>query len=248
MPDFLIDPGPVQAEAGIGYVGTQFVTSAIDGLTASTTHTLAGALALPANFNRISTVVNIGDSVKLPLGYPGMSVCAINAGVNSMQVYAYQSVDLINGIAGSTGVAQMASSCVFYECTAINAKTGAATWFAQDLGVGTAGNYPTIAYQDALTASTTQTAAGGTPITSSMANFTTVVNANDAATLPPALPGMQVTVANNSGGSTMQVFAATQLLGGISGGDKIAGAASTTIANATVILFFCTHLGNWFIK
>lgn len=247
--DFLIDPGPVQAEAGIGYVGPQFVVSSADNLTASTTHTIAGALALPANFNRITTVANSGDAVKLPLGFPGMSVEVVNAGANPLQVYGGQSSDLVNGVAGSTGVSQMQSSCVFYQCSSVNPKTGVATWFAQDLGVGTNGNYPTLAFQDSLTAGTTQTAAGGTPITSSIATFSTVAHNGDAATLPPAQPGMQITVVNN-GANSLSVFSATQTLGGISGGDKInAAATSFSVASPpSITIFYCTAQGQWFTK
>jgi len=244
MSDFLIDPGPVQFEAGIGYFGPQMVQSAADNLTASTTHNQAGAFKVNSQFARFTTVANAGDCAMLPPSYPGMSVCLINSGANNMQVYGAGS-DKINGIAGATGVSQMPASTVYYSCTSFG------VWTAQDLGSGTNGNYPTSAYQDSLTASTTHTAAGGTPITSSIANFSTVANANDCATLPPALPGMQITVINN-GAQTLQVFPATAALGGITGGDTInggSGGASTTIASPPAItLFFCTKLGAWFTK
>ena len=43
--------------------------------------------------------------------------------------------------------------------------------------------------QEGLTAATTQTQGGGTPITASFVRFTTVANNGDAATLPPSAPG-----------------------------------------------------------
>jgi hypothetical protein len=248
MPDFQDQPNSTQFEAGIGYVGAQMVQSSADNLTASTTQTQAGALQLNAQFNRVTTVATAGNAVKLPAGYPGMSVCIVNAAVLALQCYPFQSVDKINGIAGSTGVSQMGPSTVYYYCSSVS-STGVAQWSAQDLGCGTNGNYPTIQYQDALTAGTTQTAAGGTKITSSLATFSTVANVNDAATLPAALPGMQVTVINN-GVQTLQVFALTAALGGAAGGDKI-NAAATAITMAgppTVLLFYCTALGQWWTK
>jgi hypothetical protein len=248
MADFVGEPNATQFEAGIGYVGSQMVQSSADNLTASTTQTLAGALQLNAQFNRITTVATIGNAVKLPPGYPGMSVCVVNNANNALQCYTYQSGDKINGIAGSTGVSQMGPSTVYYYCSSVS-SAGVAQWTAQDLGVGTNGNYPTLQYQDALTAGTTQTAAGGTKITGSMATFSTVANVNDAATLPAALPGMQVTIINN-GAQTLQVFALTAALGGAAGGDKI-NAAATAITMAgppTVLLLYCTSQGQWWSK
>lgn len=249
MADFQGEPGPSQLEAGIGYIGSQMVQSSADNLTASTTQTLAGALQLTAQYNRVTTVATAGNAVKLPLGYPGMSVCIVNgAASNNMQVYAYQAADKINGIAGSTGVSHMPQSSVYYSCTSVS-STGVAQWTAQDLGVGTNGNYPTVQYQDGLTAGTTQTAAGGTAITSSLATFATVANTNDAATLPPALAGMQVTVINN-GANTLKVFSATAALGGAAGGDKINNAQTniTMASPPTILLFYCTALGQWWTK
>jgi hypothetical protein len=249
MADFLLEPGPLQAEAGIGYVGPQFVQSAQDNLTASTTHSIAGATPIPATYSRFTTVANAGDAAKLPAGFRGMSIGVVNAGANNMQVYAFQAGDTINGIVGSTGVSQMTGSMVFYTCFSVNPTTGVATWFAQDLGVGTTGNFPTLAYQSGMVAGTTQTAAGGTPITSSIAEFDTVAHTDDAATLPAAQPGMQIAVINN-GVQTLRVFALTQALGGISGGDKI-NAVNTSLDMAgppTITLFYCTVLGQWITK
>lgn len=243
MTDFQADPGPAQFEAGIGYFGNQMVQSAIDSITASTTHTQAGAAKITAQFTRVSVVAGANDAVVLPPGYPGMSVCLMNASTtNVMQVYGSGS-DKINGIAAATGVQQMQSSTVYYSFTA------AGRWTAQDLGCGTNGNYATVAYQDALTAGTTQTAAGGLPITSAIANFSTVANNNDAATLPPALPGMQIAVVNN-GANILKVFAATAALGGIGGGDTInTSSTNITITSPPAItVFYCTSLGHWFTK
>jgi hypothetical protein len=243
MADFQSEPGPTQFEAGIGYVGSQMVLSSLDNQTASTTHSQSGALLISANNFRVTTVANANDAVVLPAAFPGMNICLINASnANNMQVYA-TGADKINGIAGATGVSQMTNSTVYYCCTSLG------VWSAQDLGVGTTGNFPTLQYQDALTAGTTQTAAGGTAITGSIATFATVAHNNDAATLPAAKKGMQITVINN-GANSLRVFALTQALGGASGGDKInAAATSFDIGGPPALtLFFCTADGQWFTK
>lgn len=243
MAGFQNDAGTVQQEAGFGFDGRFYDFSYSDGLTAHAGGGQANATQLASMFNTVATVATIGDSVQLPPSRPGRSIGVVNNGANAMQVFAQNgSSDTINGVAGSTGVTQMAGSTVFYQCT----KAG--TWTAQDLGCGTNGNYPTLAYQANLTAGTTHSAAGGTAITSSLAEFDTVANANDCGTLPPAQPGMQISVINNAAVNTMTVYAATQALGGVSGGDTINGSASTTIAAGSVTLFFCTKAGKWLTK
>jgi hypothetical protein len=245
MADFVTETGPQQFEAGIGFVGNNPVFGGRDKLTASTTHSIAGGTPIDRNVCRFTVVANAGDAGTLPFGAPGLAVTVINAGANTMQVYAAQSGDTLNGIVGSTGIPVMPGGCVNFYAAAIAA--GLTTWTAQDVGVGNSGAYPTVAYQTALTAGTTQTAAGGTPITSSMAEFDTVTNNNDGGTLPPAQPGMQISVINN-GAHTMQVFAATAALGGVGGGDTVNGSTVTTVTNGTITLFFCTVQGKWLTK
>src|SRR5689334_18193710 len=67
----------------------------------------------------------------------------------------------------------------------------------QRIGTGT---------QDALTASTTQTQAGGTKITAAFTNVGTA-NASDAITFPQATPGRELVIVNSSG-QTITVFPA----------------------------------------
>lgn len=99
-----------------------------------------------------------------------------------------------------------------------------------------------------LTAGTTQTAAGGTPLTTGWVEFDTVTNPNDAATLPPALVGVQVLVLN-VGGNDLQVFAATEALGGAPGGDLIyvsgTPQATFTVVDTTSFTFRCFVAGFW---
>ena len=61
---------------------------------------------------------------------------------------------------------------------------------------------------DALTASATQTQGGGTVIAAMQNRFTTVATAGNAATLPTAVAGMNITVVNAAAANYMQVFPA----------------------------------------
>lgn len=59
-----------------------------------------------------------------------------------------------------------------------------------------------------VVASTTQTIAGGTPITHAVTRVTTVANDGDAVTLPLATPGDRRIVMNKGAGNSLNVFPA----------------------------------------
>ena len=58
-----------------------------------------------------------------------------------------------------------------------------------------------------ITASTTQTQAGGTALTTTVNNVTTVANSNDAVTMPTAVAG-KICIIFNNGANTMKIFPA----------------------------------------
>jgi hypothetical protein len=68
------------------------------GLTAGTTQTQAGGLALTAAWNEVSTVANAKDTVVLPTAVAGKSVTVINNGANLMQIFPAVSDDLGTGV------------------------------------------------------------------------------------------------------------------------------------------------------
>ena len=91
---------------------------------------------------------------------------------------------------------------------------------------------------DAITASTTQTQAGGTILRHGISSVTSA-NASDAVTLPKATPGVLLVLANSSGQS-IQLFP--------SQGDKINAAAidaAVTIATATTSIYVCSVALQW---
>lgn len=93
---------------------------------------------------------------------------------------------------------------------------------------------------NAVTASVTQTQAGGVPITRAITRVTTVGTAADAVTLPAAIAGRSLVVINAAAANAMGVFPAV--------GDAInalsANAVLSVAANKTVV-FFCAVNGTW---
>ena len=94
--------------------------------------------------------------------------------------------------------------------------------------------------QDAVTASTTQTQAGGTVLRASITRVT-VANSSDAVTLGfTATPGRMFTIINDSG-QTINLFPAV--------GDKLndaAANAAVSIADNTSSDYYCPVANKWF--
>lgn len=207
----------------------------------------AGAFQLPnAECFRLTTVA-AGTGVMLPPAQPGMTLVIANHGANDAQVYG-QPGDTIDDAPTANGVTQMKSSVCFYMCYTAGA------WYTEGLASGYAafnsGAFSTQSYQNNVTAGTTHSAAGGAPIKGNQVLVATVQVNQDAVTLPPAKAGMQIVVQNNAA-STLQVWAATAALGGISGGDLINAAATSLNINGgatTPTVFYCFSDGQWFTK
>ncbi len=81
-------------------INTESVANA---LTASTTQTRVGGLALTNRINRLTTVANAGDAVTLPALAAGQRVIVINAGAHAASVFPNGSSDAIDG--GTAGAA-----------------------------------------------------------------------------------------------------------------------------------------------
>jgi hypothetical protein len=93
---------------------------------------------------------------------------------------------------------------------------------------------------NALTAGTTQTIAGGTPITKTVSRFTTVANSGDAATLPLAKAGDR-RIVMNKGANSLNVFPynSTDKVNALSPG------AAYALAATKVVEFICAVDGTW---
>lgn len=249
MSGYANDAGVTQQEAGFGFNG-RFWTESFNNITASTTHTQAGATPIDSMFVSV-TVNNVGDAVTLPdvTFFPGgaLIICVQNTSINAMQVFA-AGTNTINGQAGATGLSQMGNSIVYYQCT----KAG--QWQAVGLGCGFAtganGAMVTYSTQTGIVAHAGGGQASATPITAMQAQIGTVATLNDSVLLPPAQAGMELTVVNN-GANAANAFPSSQAQGGASGGDKINALAQNTalsLAAASVTIFYCFVAGTWVSK
>jgi hypothetical protein len=94
-------------------IGSNFVQSAVDGLTATGSNR-GGALAITAQIVRFTTVGSNTGCV-LPVSTAGYDLAIINAGLNPLTIYA-QGSDTIDGTAGSTGVSLTNGKTVAISC------------------------------------------------------------------------------------------------------------------------------------
>lgn len=76
---------------------TQQLNSITVGIVAHAGGGQANAVQLNAATNVVATVANANDSVKLPIGFPGLKVLIINQDADAVGVYGYNSTDTING-------------------------------------------------------------------------------------------------------------------------------------------------------
>jgi hypothetical protein len=215
--------------------GALFYESAASGLTAHAGGGQANALQLVNELNRVSTVATIGDSVALPASAPGLTIILENAGANPMQVYGL-GTDTINGVASGTGVSQMAGSVVIYTCYA------AGSWFANGLGTGYAGSLETSSTTTSITAFAAGGQASATALSSMINNVTTVGAANASVKLPANAVGMTITVINNGGSNSMNVYPD---VGSTMNGTLNGAQAVTT---GTVTIFYCVAVNTWVSK
>lgn len=110
-------------------LNTESVTTA---LTASTTHTIAGATALPSFFNVIGTCASSGDAVKLAALSPGQAQIVFNSGAAPAGVYPAASGVAIDGGTAGAAVTLTNAKRAIYICVAAN------TIISAQLGVASA--------------------------------------------------------------------------------------------------------------
>jgi hypothetical protein len=101
----------------VGVLGTIPLSSAADSLTAFAGGGQAFATILSNQFNRFTTVATAGDSVSLTPTWPGVSIVIVNAGANSMNVFAI-GADKINALSAAAAYAVAAGKSCQFMCTA----------------------------------------------------------------------------------------------------------------------------------
>jgi hypothetical protein len=100
-----------------------------------------------------------------------------------------------------------------------------------------------VSYADALTAGTTQSQAGGLPITAEISRFTTTAHDHDCGTLPVSVPGTQLTIIN-AGAHILDVYpnaagTTTETINALSAN------AAFSMSATKVAMFYCTVAGQW---
>jgi hypothetical protein len=227
------------AAANIGGTGSGFSipVQSVVGLVAQAF--LLGTVAAGTMLNRFTTVP-AGAGCMLPPAVAGLSITIINSGANPLQVYG-DGGDTINAIAGVSGVPMMVNSTALFSCT----TTGA--WFTSNLGSGftttaQGAAVATFSTQSGITASTTHSIAGGTPIVAGQAEIHVCATSGDAVTLPLAQPGMEITIVNNGAAPAGVYPQAT---------DQINAGGAGVVAlqtNGTVLLYYCFVQNLWVTK
>lgn len=99
--------------AGIGGAGG--ASSVVTGITASTTHTLAGSTKLTAKTNYLSTVANASDAVGLPVMAVGQSVEVFNDGAHPAAIWPPATVAIDNGSVGAAATLTNALRCTYRQ-------------------------------------------------------------------------------------------------------------------------------------
>jgi len=99
---------------GIGGISNLHVLrTTTDSITADVGSAQGGS-PLTTDNNEISVCANVGDSVTLPTGYPGMEVYIVNNGANAADVFP-ASGEYLNGVL-NTAIALAVASNVTYVC------------------------------------------------------------------------------------------------------------------------------------
>jgi hypothetical protein len=99
-----------------GKIAAQQFFSSVQRLTASTTHTQAGAATVPISALMAQiTTAGVGDAAMLPHAQAGMEIVVSILGASAAQMYG-PGTDTVGGAAFGTGLAQAGNSIAIYYC------------------------------------------------------------------------------------------------------------------------------------
>jgi hypothetical protein len=91
------------------------------GLTASTTHTIAGGTPLVVGVNTLGTVANAGDAATLPLMNPGEHTDVYNQGAHIAAIYPNTAAGVLDGgTAGASGNLTNGNRARFTQIDSVN--------------------------------------------------------------------------------------------------------------------------------
>lgn len=214
--------------------------SSVDGISAAGNSQGTGT-QLWAEFNRITTAT-ANQGVILPPTQAGLDVYIVNH--SGVQIIVYGSgSDLVDDIAGSTGVAQMNQSVVLFT------SYSAGKWYTNGLATGIAPNtqgtsaLQTVQFADALSAAGSSSQANATQLTAALSTVSTVAAASGV-NLPASAAGLQITIIN-TGANPLAVYPAKLATDTINGQ---AAATGVQILPGTTAVFNCTAAGAWTVQ
>jgi len=121
-PYSLLCIGDAEFDANVTLTAGFVIASVSAGLTAGTTQTQAGGLALTKEVNEVSTVANTDDTVVLPTAAAGKECKIFNNGDNTLRIYPFSGDDLGTGVDTLTTLAA-ASNISFLAYDATNWET-----------------------------------------------------------------------------------------------------------------------------
>lgn len=122
LPDYVLKGAIKRAVGLFATVTTTGINteSVANALTASTTQTRVGGLALTKAVNRVSTAANAGDAVTLAALSPGQSQVVINDGANPIKVFPNGASDQIDGGTAAASVTLTNAKRCRFTCLATN--------------------------------------------------------------------------------------------------------------------------------
>lgn len=220
-------------------IGELIFESVMDNIIAQGANQAGAYKLLPFEVHRITS--GIGGGIMLPPAQAGMTVVIINHAGGTINVFG-QLGDAIDDDASTLGVAQMTDSFVFFNCLTPG------FWYTEGLASGYArgvgGQFATFATQANVTASATQSQAGGVPITAMNVQVSVSAVSGNALTLPISRAGMEITIVNN-GANPIQVYGSASDSATVNG---VAATVGVSQATSTVTIYFCFVAGAWWTK
>jgi len=224
----------------VGLTTTGFRQGSVSAaLTASTTQSQVGGLALVSEVNNVSTVANANDTVVLPTAVAGREVVVRNSGANVLRIYPASGDDLGNGVNTLATIA--VGKVVRY--IALDATTWKSelsdTYLNQDVQSTASPSFVGLTttgfVQGSVGAGLTATGVDDTDALAltAQSNQVTTTAAGTGVELPAAVAGRRVYI-KNAGAETLKVYATT--------GDSVDGQTVTT-GNVTQ----ATTVGQWYL-
>jgi hypothetical protein len=222
-------------------LGELFFESSRDNVVATGSTQATAAPIGPVEMTRV-TSVSAGTGVILPPAQAGLCLLIVNHSSAQLQVYP-QPGDAVDDVTGAAGVPQMQNSWVFYGCFTPG------NWYTEGLASGFqtgGGSFATFSTQVGITSTAGGTQGTSVLLTAMNCQITAPASGATGVLLPPAKPGMEITLMNNSTSATPPtVFASgSDTINGTAGATGVAGPANA----AAPTIYYVFAAGAWVTK